>query len=446
MSDLTLRSEAAAPKQSLRQAAAGAVGNAMEWYDFTVYGYFAATIGREFFPSSDPFSSLLASFGAFAAGFLARPFGALVFGHIGDKVGRRAAMWISALAMAVPTFLIGLLPTYHQIGAMAPALLVLLRLMQGLAVSGEMGTSVTFLVEHASRRHRGLIGSTAGVSAGVGTLIGSAVGALLTGLLSNEAVQDWGWRVPFLVGIVLSAVALYLRRTMPSGEERGKLRSSPLREAFATQWRAMLALLGMNAVGSVGFYLCFIFVTTYLRKTEHIAASTTLDINSFAMLVQLLVIPLAAALSDRIGRRPVLLAAAAGQLILAWPLFLLMHHPSPVLEVVGQTVLGSMVGCFIGVAPTLMAEMLPANVRCTTVSFSYNVGFGVLGGLTPLAALAFMRLEGNALAPAFMLMVAALVSILVILFMPETSGAVLPTTSASSVDGTDSQLRASRKA
>jgi MHS family proline/betaine transporter-like MFS transporter len=433
MSDSILLSDASTPRRSLRSGAAGAVGNAMEWYDFTIYGYFAATIGHQFFPSSDPYSSLLASFGAFAVGFVVRPFGALVFGHIGDKVGRRAAMWISALAMAIPTFLIGLLPTHHQVGALAPALLVFLRMMQGLAVGGEMGTSVTFLVEHAPTKRRGLIGSTAVISACIGTLIGSAVGALLTGFLSKEAVQDWGWRVPFLVGIVLSAVAMYLRRTMPVGEEISKHRVSPLREVFTTQRRNLLLLLGMNAVGSVGFYLCFIFVTTYLRKTEHLAASTALDINSLAMIVQLLVIPLAATLSDRIGRRPVLLAAAFGQLILAWPLFWLMHHPNLALEIIGQTLFASLVGCFIAVAPTLMAETLPTNVRCTSLSFAYNVGFGVLGGLTPLAALAIMRLQGNAMAPAFLLMVAAFVSMLVILLMRETSGAPLPASPASPI-------------
>ena len=422
MSDTaTAALESTRGRRSFRPAMAGAVGNAMEWYDFTVYGFFAATIGSVFFPSHSHFMSLLASFAAFAVGFVVRPFGALVFGHIGDKFGRRASLWTSVVCMAVPTFMMGLLPTYAQVGALAPILLVLLRLLQGLAVAGEMGTSVTFLVEQAGEKRRGLIGSAAMVSASLGTLAGSATGAALTTLLSAESINTWGWRVPFLIGILISAAALYLRRTIPDSEGPAKTAASPWRESLRTQWRTMLLLVAMNSVGSVGFYLCFVFVTTYLRQTEHMAASATLDINTLAVFIQMATFPLAAALSDKIGRRPVLLTAAASLLVLGLPLFWLMHHPDPTLAVAGQCVLAALIGCFVGVAPTYMAELLPGNLRCTTVSLSYNIGFGVLGGLTPMAALWFMHLDANALSPAYLLMAAAAVSLLAVLRMPETS-------------------------
>jgi MFS transporter, MHS family, proline/betaine transporter len=426
MSDLATTTLDSQPgRRSFRAAIAGAIGNAMEWYDFTVYGFFAATIGSLFFPSQSHLGSLLASFAAFAVGFVVRPFGALVFGHIGDKFGRRVALWTSVVCMAVPTFMMGLLPTYAQVGVLAPILLVLLRLLQGLAVAGEMGTSVTFLVEQAGQKRRGLVGSAAMVSAALGTLAGSALGAVLTTLLSAEAINTWGWRVPFLIGIVISGVALYLRRTLPDSEVPAKRAGSPWRESLRTQWRTMLLLVAMNAVGSVGFYLCFVFVTTYLRQTEHMAASTALDINTLAVFIQMGTFPLAAALSDRIGRRPVLLTAAGSLLILGLPLFWLMHHPDPMLAVAGQCVLAALIGCFIGVAPTYMAEMLPGNLRCTTVSLAYNVGFGVLGGLTPLTALWFMHLDANALSPAYLLMAAAAISLVSVLRMPETSGSRL---------------------
>src|SRR5215470_5670198 len=204
-----------------RLVIAGIAGNVMEWYDFAVYGYFAQTIGQHFFPSKDPIAYLIAAFGVFAAGFLVRPFGGLVFGHIGDRIGRKAALTLSAMAMAVPTFLIGILPDYAQIGVAASALIVILRLAQGLSVGGEYTTSVVFLVEHAAPDRRGLMGSWGVFGSVAGILLGSAVGALLTSVLSPEAVYAWGWRVPFLLGLAVGFFGLYIRRRIPDVQGPG---------------------------------------------------------------------------------------------------------------------------------------------------------------------------------------------------------------------------------
>ena len=207
---------------------AGAAGNVMEWYDFAVYGYFAATIGDHFFPSTDKFTSLIAAFGVFAAGFLMRPLGAVVFGHIGDRVGRKAALTISVLAMAVPTFLIGLLPGYATLGPAAAVLLVLLRMLQGLSVGGEYTTSIVFLVEGAGRNQRGFAGSWSGFGAVGGILLGSAVGALLTATFPQEAVDRWGWRLPFIFSLFLLGIA---------GWVRAQLVETPLWEGLRLQNR-----------------------------------------------------------------------------------------------------------------------------------------------------------------------------------------------------------------
>src|SRR5436853_2136977 len=185
----------------VRLIAAGTVGNVMEWYDFAAYGYFAQTIGRQFFPSDDAATSLIAAFGVFAAGFLMRPLGGVVFGHIGDLVGRKAALTISVLAMAIPTFLIGVLPGYATLGPVAAVLLVVLRMIQGLSVGGEYTTSIVFMVEQAAPGRRGLMGAVAGCGAVGGILLGSATGALLAAAMPTAAMDSWGWRIPFIVGI-----------------------------------------------------------------------------------------------------------------------------------------------------------------------------------------------------------------------------------------------------
>src|SRR5712691_5030567 len=289
-----------------RAILAGIAGNVMEWYDFTVYGYFSAVIGRQFFPADDPISSLLAAFGVFAAGFLMRPFGSLVSGHTGDKIGRKAALTTSVALMAVPTFLIGLLPTYQQIGIVASALLVLLRLVQGLSVGGEYTTSAIFLVERSAPGRHGFLGSFGPFGACGGVLLGSAIGAAVTSVLEPGSVYGWGWRLPFVLGITVGLCGLYLRRqigddAVPRAGPRPV--ASPVPEALRTEWRSILRLVGLNAAYAVGFYLCFVYITTYLRQTEHVSASKALDINTISIVVLILLIVPAGALSDRLGRK-----------------------------------------------------------------------------------------------------------------------------------------------
>jgi MHS family proline/betaine transporter-like MFS transporter len=230
---------------------AGIAGNVMEWYDFSVYGYFAANIGRHFFPAQDTVSSLIAAFGVFAAGFLMRPLGSLVFGHIGDKVGRKTALTVSVAVMAIPTFLIGSLPTYQQIGVTASVLLILMRLLQGLSVGREYTTSSIFLVERSAASRRGFFGSFAEVGACGGILLGSALSGLVTTVLDRAMVDSWGWRIPFLIGVTVGIAGLYIRRHVieeTGPQQHQPAAASPIREAF-TEWRTILRLIGLGAVG-----------------------------------------------------------------------------------------------------------------------------------------------------------------------------------------------------
>jgi MHS family proline/betaine transporter-like MFS transporter len=407
---------------------AGIVGNVMEWYDFAVYGYFAPTLGRHFFPSEDAVASLIAAFGVFAAGFLMRPVGGLVFGHIGDRIGRQTALTASVLAMAVPTFLIGVLPDHAQIGVAAAAMLVVLRLVQGLSVGGEYTTSVVFLVEGATPGRRGLMGSWGGFGGVAGTLLGSAIGALISSVLPAGALDAWGWRVPFVLGLGVGLTGLFVRRRLPPMSARPGLEQppgSPIGEALRTQWRAMLRVAGGNMLNAVGFYLVFVYVVTYLRQIVDVRAAEALDINTLNMVILLLVMPAAGALSDRLGRKPLLLGSALGTLVLAWPLFWLMHHPIFGMILIGQMGFAVLVGLFNGVIPATMVEAFPAGVRCSALAVGYNVCLGVIGGTTPMAVAYLIARSHDDLSPAFYLMVAAAISLGVVLGWRETAQAPL---------------------
>lgn len=372
---------------------------------------------------------MIAAFGVFAAGFLTRPFGGMVFGSIGDRIGRKPALTFSVIAMAIPTFLIGLLPGYAEVGIAASVLMVLLRLVQGLSVGGECTTSVVFLVEGAAPDQRGLMGSWSSFGAVAGILLGSAVGAALASLLSPAALQSWGWRIPFLLGLAVGLVGLYIRHHLPEmagGLSVKRPTTSPVAEAFRSEWRAILKVAGFNVMNAVGFYMIFVYVATYLQQVVHVAAARALDINTISMVVMLLMIPAAGALSDRIGRKPPLLAAAIGLLVGSWPLFWMMHHASFALILSGQLGFAVLIGLFLGAAQATMAETFPARVRCTALSLGYNLCLGVLGGTTPMVAAYLIARSHNDFSPALYLMAAAAISLFVILNLRETAYSPLP--------------------
>jgi len=400
-----------------RAIIAGIAGNVLEWYDFAVYGYFATVIGSQFFPSKDPTSSLIAAFGVFAAGFLMGPLGSLVFGHFGDKLGRRLALTASVMVMAVPTFLIGVLPTYEQAGLIAPFLLVLLRMVQGLSVGGEYTTSGVFLVEQSEPQRRGFLGSFIPLGATFGVLLGSAVSATITTVLDRAAVNSWGWRLVFLLGLVVGLVGVLIRRQLvddrsaPGGMPPAM---APIREALRNRWRTILQVVGLNAAGAVAYYMCFVFVTTYLRRIDFIAASTALYINTIALLVLAATIVPMGMLSDRVGRKPVRLAATGGLFVLAIPLFWMLHHAAAIVVLLGQIAFAILGAGIWGPNMAMMVELAPGRTRCTVLSVGYNLVLAVLGGATPMVAVYVIQASGNDLSPAALLMATAAISFLVI--------------------------------
>lgn len=400
---------------------AGAIGNVLEWYDFALYGYFAPVIAALFFPSYSPSVSLISAFGVFAVGFLARPLGALLFGYWGDTLGRRSALAWSVLLMAIPTCLVGFLPTYEAIGAIAPVALTLCRFFQGLSVGGEFTGSATFLVEHAAASQRGYAGSWAGFSAQIGALAGSGVGALITSSLADEALRQWGWRIPFVLGGLIAVVGWYLRTRVPESpafetiRRAGGLASSPVRDVLTMQRLALAKVIGLVWLHGVAFYLLYVYLTTYLVTVTTVPLATVLFFNTGCMTLLALLIPLMGAWSDRIGQPPLLIAGAAGLALLSYPCFLWLASSDLPRMIAAQVLLTVLVAGYMGPFFAAIAELFPTPQRYTGLSVGYNIGAALFGGTAPLIAALFIEWSGNSLAPAFYLSLCATVSFAVTL-------------------------------
>jgi len=406
--------------QTRRVVAAGMIGNVLEWYDFAIYGYFATAIGKHFFPHEDPVAQLLSAFGVFAVGYMMRPVGGVIIGHIGDKFGRRAALTFSVAAMAVPTFLIGLLPGYETLGLLAPIALTLLRMVQGLSVGGEYTSSMVFLIEHAPHGRRGLMGALISCGACGGILLGSAVGASFASMMSTATLEAWGWRIPFLLGLVVGIAGYLLRRHVQETVPTAKRKRAPIIETLHDHWRLVLGLAGLSVFNAIGFYVSFVYLVSWLQMADGIAPARALEINSISMAVMLPVMIVTGLLNDRFGRKPFMLLACALAFVGAVPLFWLLHSPSALSAQVGQLGLALIIGIYGGTQPTIMVEATPLPVRCTAVSLGYNICLGIIGGLTPLAATWLVERTANEIAPAFMIMAAAAITFGTLLTFRET--------------------------
>ncbi len=413
-----------ADRQSLRfKIVAAGAGNFLEWYDFAIYGFFAAAIGEQFFPADDPLASLLSAFGVFAVGYGARPLGGVILGRLADRYGRRPVMLFSVGVMGTATFCIGLLPGYQTIGVAAPALLIALRLLQGFSVAGEYTTSTVFLIEHAPKQHRGFVSSWSMVGEFFGAVAGSAIGALAAAVLTDTQMQDWGWRVPFLLSAVITLVGYLLRRGIQESPELVRANRAnilPVMEALRSGWRPIVSYVCLILVGGVGFYVTFIYSASDLELHMHLSTAKALDINTLGQLTMMAVFPLAGYAADRIGRKPLAMATFVGLLLFSWPLWWLMHQGSFALTLIGQCLFGVILACGYPVYGLLIAESLPPRLRCSVLSIGNGVAYGFFGGMTPLTATYLVERTGDDFAPVFLIVLFAVISLAALLRQSET--------------------------
>jgi len=420
---------AAVPAGRTRAIVAASVGNMLEWYDFTVYALFAVYVAQNFFPGIDPATNLVKTFLAFGLGFVVRPLGAILIGNYGDKAGRKAALTLTILLMAAGTGTIALAPTYAAIGLGAPLLLLVGRVLQGFSAGGEVGGATAFLLENATPEHRGVVTSWLEASMGMANILGALAAFSVTAFLSPSEVQAWGWRAPFLFGLLILPAGLWLRRTLHETEsfeaeaDRRRHASapahSPLTEVLRNHSRELLVGIGVSVLWAVAVYVLIVYFPVYVHITFGFSARQAFGASLVANFVFVACCVISGSLSDRIGRRRLLTISAALILVCVLPLFMwLKADPTMITLVIVQTAFCALVASFVGVAPAGLSEIFPTGVRSTGTSIVYNGAFTVFGGFAP-AILTWLtqRPGGSAFAPAWYVMSAAVVALVAIQFL-----------------------------
>ncbi|MFJ2732149.1 MFS transporter [Streptomyces sp. NPDC087317] len=416
-----------------RAVRAAALGNAMEWFDFGVYSYIAVTLGKVFFPSGNPTTQLLSTFGAFAAAFLVRPLGGMVFGPLGDRVGRQKVLAFTMIMMAVGTFAIGLIPSYATIGVGAPLLLLAARLVQGFSTGGEYAGASTFIAEFAPDKRRGFLGSWLEFGTLAGYIGGAGLVTLMTALLSSDQMTSWGWRIPFLIAGPMGIIGLYLRmrleETPAFAAEAEKCESRPkvpLREMIAGQWKALLLCVGLVLVFNVTDYMLLSYMPSYLTSVLKYDETHGLLVVLCVMALMMIVQPFAGALTDRVGRRPVIAAGCAGFLFLSVPALLLIRQGSLAAVGLGMAALGLLLVCFTAAMPSALPALFPTRVRYGSLSIGFNISVSLFGGTTPLVVTTLIGATGDLMMPAYYMMAASLIGGAAVWFMAESAGRPLP--------------------
>ncbi|MVO83466.1 MFS transporter [Streptomyces sp. p1417] len=456
-----------------RAVSAAALGNTMEWFDFGVYAYLAGTLGKVFFPSSSPGAQVVSTFATFAAAFVVRPLGGLVFGPLGDRIGRQRVLAATMIMMAASTFAVGFLPSYASIGFAAPLLLLLCRLVQGFSTGGEYAGATTYIAEYAPDQRRGFLGSWLDFGTFVGYSLGSGLVTVLTLTLGSDGLESWGWRIPFFIAGPLGIIGLYMRLKLEEtpafkqevasaaeassaaassaaagrgdggergggeqggnkqgGDEQGgdpveEARQSGkgrLKEIFTRHWQAVLICMGLVLLYNVTNYMVTSYLPTFMTVTLGESDTTAQLLVLGTMLLVALAITTVGRGSDRWGRRPMFMGGSIAMIILAVPAFLLIREGGILFPAFGCVILGLLLVCFAGTAAATLPALFPTRLRYGALSIAFNISVSLFGGTTPLFASFLVEQTGNTLIPGYYLVVAGVIGLVSTFFLHETAG------------------------
>lgn len=413
----------AAPRTT--QIVAAVIGNALEWYDFVVYGFLTVIISRLFFPADSEYASLLFTMATFGVGFFMRPVGGILIGMYADRKGRKAALQLIIGLMTLSMAMIALAPPYAAIGIAAPLLILMARLLQGFATGGEFASATSFLVESAPADKRGFYGSLQMVGQSLAALGGAVAGALVTRALAPEQLDSWGWRLPFLFGLLIGPVGIWIRRYLDETEEFLKATQSaesrlPLGKLLAMNTRAVLTTFGMVVSGTISYYVVLVYMPTFARTQLNIPLADAFVAQVIGLLCLTGVIPIFGVLSDRIGRKPILVTALILYLVGLYPLFRWLHaHPTLTNLAIVQATLCTMVGMYFGPISTALAEQFPVRMRSTGLAIAYNIAVMMFGGFAQFIVTWLIRETGSPIAPAFYVMAGAVAGLVASVFLVE---------------------------
>jgi MHS family proline/betaine transporter-like MFS transporter len=392
------------------------IGNALEWFDIAVYGFFASYIAHAFFPTSDPSVSMLLTFGSFGVSFLIRPLGAIVLGNYADRHGRKKALLLSINLMMLGGAVITFMPSYSSIGLMAPLLILLARLVQGFSAGGEFGSSTAFLVEHFPER-KAFIASWQFATQGASTLMASAFGLGLTQILSESQIQDWGWRIPFAFGLLIGPLGIYIRRHVhePASFAEHKPEAAPLKSLFGRQKELMLLAIGLMVISTAVNYMLN-YVPTYATKNLHLSGSVAFTATLLAGVILTVVTPIMGLWAERVGRVPLMWGSLVLLIVTIYPAFkLVVDHTTPTTLILLVCWMALLKSIYFSTVPSVMADLFPMGTRASGMAISYNVAVTVFGGFAPLICTLLISVTGTSLAPGYYLMAMSVLSGLALL-------------------------------
>lgn len=411
-------------QSAVRTALAGLIGNVLEWFDFAVFGYFASNIGEQFFPSSSPALRQLLTFGTFAIGFFARPVGSIVLGRVGDRIGRRALLTLSIALMGGATLIMGLLPTYAQIGAAAPVLLLVMRLVQGFSLGGEFTGSMVYTTEGASPLTRGLVSSSTAAGTTIGFILGSAAASGVNAWLTADQVSAFGWRLPFVGSVLFLVIGYFLRRGISEtaeGEKAAAAERPPVWASLVADWRPIVQTFGIIAMTNAVYYLTFTFAVERRKALAGSHGWEFLLANTITLGVVLVAKPLGGWLSDRVGRRRQMLALTAVMMACIVPAFRIMLYGDPQAFILGQVLVALPVGMALGMQGAMVVEIFPLRTRVTSMSVAYSTTLALSGGIAPLLSAWLIDTYGQLMLPAYVMLIYGVLGLLIMWPMAETN-------------------------